>query len=94
MTGEHAAVHRDFRAAHIRRIVAGQKQRNLRHFVRLRDALQAPFDIDGTQVPLRASIGGATVPMEADSLEALLALADQRMYAQKRQRKAEAARVS
>lgn len=61
---------------------------------RLRDALQAPFDIDGTQVPLRASIGGATVPMEADSLEALLALADQRMYAQKRQRKAEAARVS
>lgn len=61
---------------------------------RLRDALQAPFDIDGTQVPLRASIGGATVPMEADSLDTLLVLADQRMYAQKRERKAEVSRAS
>lgn len=57
---------------------------------RIRAAMKAPFEVSGTRVPLRASIGGATMPMEADSLEGLLALADQRMYAQKRQRKAAA----
>lgn len=58
---------------------------------RLQAALQSPFLFDEQHHPLSASIGTAHSPTDSQEIEALLDLADRRMYAIKRARKAETA---
>lgn len=53
---------------------------------RLHDSLRAPFALPGGRVEIRASIGAALYPREAGDADALLALADARMYEAKRRR--------
>jgi len=50
---------------------------------RIHDALLQPMQISGLQLQVGCSIGAAIYPQEADSAEALLQLADKRMYAVK-----------
>ncbi|MCA6215935.1 sensor domain-containing diguanylate cyclase [Ideonella sp. B7] len=54
---------------------------------RLAQALAPPLHLAGLSLPLSASWGCAVCPPEGGSIEALMALADQRMYAAKRARK-------
>ncbi len=53
---------------------------------RLRAVLEEPIGLPQGVVQLSASIGAATSPGDADSFEALLSQADQRMYREKRNR--------
>lgn len=53
---------------------------------RLLQQIEAPFTVDDTAVPLRASIGAARFPEDGRNLDALLHLADQRMYTVKQSR--------
>lgn len=48
--------------------------------------IQSPFVFEGKNYPLQASIGAAVSPTDSSEMEKLLELADQRMYAVKRQR--------
>ena len=50
----------------------------------LKDSLMAPARVSGEQVQLGASIGIALFPEDAGTLDQLCSLADQRMYAAKR----------
>lgn len=54
---------------------------------RLIAAAEAPFAYDGQCVPVGGSIGIALWPEDGDTAEQLIEVADQRMYANKRQRK-------
>lgn len=54
---------------------------------RLHTAMADTFSLDGTVVPLRISTGCALFPNDDADPEAVLALADAALYAQKRQRK-------
>lgn len=54
---------------------------------RLIAAAEAPFAYDGQCVPVGGSIGIALWPEDGDTTEQLIEVADQRMYANKRQRK-------
>lgn len=56
---------------------------------RLREAMAAPFVVDGTGCRLGASIGIASAPEDGAELGALLAHADAEMYAAKRARRGE-----
>lgn len=58
---------------------------------RLRSTLSGGMVFEGRHLSLRASMGAATAPMDGQDMLALLELADQRMYADKRQRKADGA---
>ena len=51
---------------------------------RLRTAMADTFALDGVVVPLRISIGSALLPQDHADPEAVLALADARLYARKR----------
>lgn len=55
---------------------------------RLRSQCDQPLLLDGLTLPLGASIGAAVYPNDSKDLEALLKLADERMYTAKRDRKA------
>lgn len=57
---------------------------------RLREAICRPFAFEQTELPLEISIGAALIPAEGRELEAVLDCADQAMYQDKRQRKAQA----
>ncbi len=61
---------------------------------RLVRAVEAPYSTDEATIRVGVSIGCATYPEDGSEAEALLALADQAMYADKRQRKAAAGPVS
>ncbi len=50
---------------------------------RLLDAIHAPMNIGDTELKLGSSAGLAVFPVDADSFEALLSLADRRMYEHK-----------
>jgi len=50
--------------------------------------IEQPAVVDGHQLQLRASIGGALCPNETGEVSRLVELADQRMYEAKRRRKA------
>ncbi|MDX1756030.1 MAG: sensor domain-containing diguanylate cyclase [Marinobacter sp.] len=54
---------------------------------RLTRALASPFRFEGQTLDLCASMGAALYPDDGDDLEALLEVADQRMYRQKRSAK-------
>ena len=54
---------------------------------RIQSALEAPFHFEDRIYQLHASIGSAQFPDDSGEIESLLELADQRMYAIKRQRK-------
>ncbi len=56
---------------------------------RIESQIHAPFVFEGRQYSLKASIGSALMPQDGTQPETLLELADQRMYAAKRLRKAE-----
>ncbi|MCE1241346.1 MAG: sensor domain-containing diguanylate cyclase [Azonexaceae bacterium] len=58
---------------------------------RLHSEISLPFVFEGQSLPLRASIGSACFPEESDDVDALLELADQRMYAMKSTRHRERA---
>lgn len=58
---------------------------------RLTELMDRPFIFEGRKLPLRASIGAALFPDDGADLEALLDKADQAMYADKRQHKAQQA---
>ncbi|GGL00414.1 hypothetical protein GCM10010844_18560 [Deinococcus radiotolerans] len=51
---------------------------------RLRQVLGAPFELEGTPVPIRASLGVAVAPRQSLSPDGLLHLADRAMYRAKR----------
>lgn len=55
--------------------------------LRLRSAIDAPFQHEGLPLCLSASIGHALFPVEGVDAEALVELADRRMYADKRVRR-------
>ena len=54
---------------------------------RLRKGIGKPITYNGHQFKIGASIGVAIYPEDASTAEALLALADQRMYENKQRRK-------
>ncbi len=54
---------------------------------RIQSALEPPFDFEGHTHSLAASIGSAQSPCDGHEIDELLELADQRMYAEKRERK-------
>lgn len=54
---------------------------------RLRDAMAEPLDFDGQPWQLGTSIGVAIYPTDGDTPETLMAVADHRMYQEKRARK-------
>lgn len=56
---------------------------------RLITAIDAPFQFEGKEIPLNASLGIALFPDDGDMLETLLSIADQAMYNAKRERKGE-----
>lgn len=56
---------------------------------RIQARLLEPFSFERRQLPLVASMGCALFPQDGASLEALLEKADQAMYADKRERKAQ-----
>lgn len=60
---------------------------------RLAQTIRSPFQFEGQQFDLDASIGLAMFPEDGDALEVLLEKADQSMYAMKRARKQSAARI-
>lgn len=51
---------------------------------RLESQITQPFEFEGTNYPLNASIGAANFPEDSQDFEKLLEIADQRMYAVKR----------
>lgn len=55
---------------------------------RLTSAIEPPFTFEGRQYQLRASIGAAHYPEDGHGIEELLELADNRMYVEKKERKA------
>lgn len=55
---------------------------------KLRVLLDAPLALDGCEIMVGASIGSAVFPNDGCNTESLQRIADQRMYADKRQRKA------
>jgi diguanylate cyclase (GGDEF)-like protein len=55
---------------------------------RIGDAFIPPFVIDGTSLPVTASIGRATWPADATEIDGLVRIADQAMYEVKRDRAA------
>lgn len=56
-------------------------------FRQIMQAIEAPVDLDGAQVSLGCSVGCAIFPEDGTQMETLLAAADDRMYANKRDRK-------
>jgi diguanylate cyclase (GGDEF)-like protein/PAS domain S-box-containing protein len=54
---------------------------------RVRESLREPFEVDGTEVTVSASVGFALYPTDARSARALLKRADEGMYASKRLRR-------
>ncbi len=52
---------------------------------RLKNVFSEPFKIDGHELWLTASVGRSTFPLDAESADALLRLADQSMFAVKRE---------
>lgn len=54
---------------------------------RIESQIHAPFVFEGSQYPLKASIGSALMPGDGTQPEALLEIADHRMYAAKQARK-------
>jgi len=54
---------------------------------RLTAAIEPPFEFEGRQYQLRASVGAARFPDEGHGIEDLIELADQRMYHNKRERR-------
>ncbi len=50
---------------------------------RIRAALAAPYQIDGTELTISVSIGVAVYPVDGVDMDALLRCADERMYADK-----------
>lgn len=54
---------------------------------RLTAAIEPPFEFEGRQYQLRASVGAAHFPHEGHGIEELIELADQRMYSHKRERR-------
>jgi diguanylate cyclase (GGDEF)-like protein len=52
---------------------------------RLKESLLAPANVSGEKVQLGASVGIAVFPDDAETLDQLCSLADQRMYAAKRE---------
>lgn len=50
----------------------------------LAQSIEKPFAFEGRQLPIRASYGGAVYPEDSHDIDALLDIADQAMYAQKR----------
>lgn len=69
-----------------------QQRADVEDFMRrLSAALETPFAFEDRRFPLKASMGAAISPAEGGDLVALVELADQRMYADKRRRKAETA---
>lgn len=55
---------------------------------RIRDAFAPPFVIEGTSLPITASVGRAVWPADTTEVEGLLRAADKSMYAEKRDRAA------
>ncbi|NJD07151.1 MAG: sensor domain-containing diguanylate cyclase [Methylococcaceae bacterium] len=53
---------------------------------KLRQVMSLPFHFDGHQLPVSCSIGHAVYPDDAERVEELLQLADQRMYYEKKAR--------
>jgi diguanylate cyclase (GGDEF)-like protein len=51
---------------------------------KMRKKLDAPLEIDGMRMPVRASIGAALYPEDASTVKDLCAVADAAMYADKR----------
>jgi diguanylate cyclase (GGDEF)-like protein/PAS domain S-box-containing protein len=51
---------------------------------KLRTAIEAPFEIDGRQVDISCSIGGAVYPEDGSDEEAIMQCADQAMYLAKK----------
>ena len=56
---------------------------------RLEGSIAKPYIIDGLRIEVGASCGFAAFPEEADTLEGVRVLADQRMYAEKERRYAQ-----
>lgn len=52
---------------------------------RMNAEIDGPFDFEGNRHDIRASIGGAICPNDGSQIDQLIELADQRMYAIKRQ---------
>ncbi len=61
---------------------------------RFRDKISAPFEFEGSRLSLAASLGLACFPEDGNSLDDLLEVADQRMYAAKRATRAAQAALS
>lgn len=55
---------------------------------RIRAAIEAPFEIDGHRIEISACVGSVFTGVATANLEELLTKADQRLYAEKRARKA------
>lgn len=65
-----------------------QEQDDLENFIaRLSSVCDAPLEFSGKNLDIGASIGYALYPSEADNLDQLIELADERMYVAKRERK-------
>jgi diguanylate cyclase (GGDEF)-like protein/PAS domain S-box-containing protein len=56
---------------------------------RIREALEVPFDLDGTEVSARASMGISMFPLDAKDAAGLLGNADSAMYQSKRSGRAQ-----
>lgn len=54
---------------------------------RARQLIEQPIEVDGTPLSVSMSVGVAVYPLDSTEPERLLALADQRMYAEKNRRK-------
>lgn len=61
---------------------------------RIDSEIHLPFAFEGKPYPLKASIGSALIPQDGTEPEALLEVADQRMYAAKQARKEKRPAVS
>jgi len=51
---------------------------------KIRNALEAPFDLAGEKISILASIGAAHCPLDGDNEEQLLSHADEAMYLEKK----------
>ena len=67
-----------------RRIIINLKHANEALLKRLLGTLEQPYDIDGHQVKVGASIGIAIYPDDAKNLDDLIAAADTAMYEAKK----------